>query len=73
MYRGGNVSIGLAVVTNHAASEDDEVLIDAGTVRRLGSFEAILAYFADADFEILPLELIDATASPQTAAIAVPA
>ena len=39
----------------YAADEDDYVLIGRCTVERLGSIEAIIAYFDAADFPIPPL------------------
>lgn len=67
------MSTGLATVTDYAASEDDEIMIDATTARQLGSSDAIMTYFAEADFEVPPLEFVDATASPQRDAAAVQA
>lgn len=39
----------------YAVSEDDVVMIDQDAIERLGSFDAILAYFAAADFSVPPL------------------
>ena len=51
---------------SYAADEDDYVVIGRGTVEKLGSFEAIIAYFDAADFKVPALvvegELIDASA-----------
>ncbi|AYV48625.1 hypothetical protein CFHF_19575 [Caulobacter flavus] len=43
----------------YLADEDDEVLLDAFTVRELGSMAAIEAYFADAAFMVPPLVILD--------------
>ncbi len=47
--------------------ENDRVLIDQSDVMRLGSIEALLAYFAAADLIVPPL-LIDAGAEPDPTA-----
>lgn len=44
-------------VRSFAASDDDEILISAETVRDLGSFAAVLAHHAAAELEIPPLRL----------------
>ena len=80
VYRGANTttcrdvdtSSCRPVVTEYATSDDDEVMIDAEAAQRLGSYEAILAYFAEADFEVPPLTIVDPTPSPRTAATACP-
>lgn len=40
---------------SYAADEDDYVVIGRGTVDKLGSFDAIIAYFDAADFKVPPL------------------
>lgn len=40
---------------SYAADEDDDVVIARGTVEKLGSLEAILAYFDAADAKLPPL------------------
>ena len=42
---------------SYAADEEDRILIDRETAVELGSIEAIIAYFSDADFVVPPLEL----------------
>ena len=60
------------VVSEYIASDNDEIMIDAETAERLGSYDAIMDYFADADFTVPPLEIIDLTASRQMDAIVCP-
>lgn len=46
-----------------AVTEDDVVMIDLGTIERLGSIEAVRAHFAAADSAIPPLVVEDETGS----------
>lgn len=46
-----------ARVRSFAASDDDEILISAETVRGLGSFAAVMAHFAAAELDIPPLRM----------------
>lgn len=41
----------------YTADEEDRIMIDRGTVEKLGSIEAILAYFDAADVAVPPLAL----------------
>jgi hypothetical protein len=47
---------------SYIADEEDRILIDRGIVERLGSLEAILAYFGEADAGVPPLVVVDAAA-----------
>jgi len=40
---------------SYTADEEDRILIARDTVEALGSFDAVLAYFDEADFEVPPL------------------
>lgn len=44
---------------SYAADDEDEVVVARETIVRLGSFEAIIAYFNAADFKVPPLMLED--------------
>ena len=46
-----------ARVRSFAASDDDEILISAETVRGLGSFAAVMAHLAAAQLEMPPLRM----------------
>ena len=41
----------------YPADEDDRILIDEQCVKRLGSYNAIVAYFTEAEFDVPPLIL----------------
>src|SRR3546814_19257510 len=45
-------------VRSFSASDDDEILISAETVRRLGSYAAVLSHLAAAELEIPPFRKI---------------
>lgn len=49
------VFAGIGEPVGYAADEDDYIVVGRGTVERLGSYEAILAHFAAADFAVPPL------------------
>ncbi len=49
-----------------AVTDDDEVMISRDDVRRLGTIEAIEVHFADADFAVPPLILLDDTPSAES-------
>lgn len=49
-----------------AVTDDDEVVISHDDVRRLGTIEAIEAHFANADFALPPLILVDQTSSEES-------
>src|SRR3546814_12208022 len=44
-------------VRSFSASDDDEILISAETVRRLGSYAAVLSHLAAAELEIPPFRI----------------
>ena len=44
-------------VRSFAASDDDEIMLSAETVRGLGSYAAVLSHLAAAEFEIPPLRV----------------
>lgn len=48
-----------------AATEDDEIVLDEGTARHLGSFAAIEAYFAAAAVRPGPLAIVDVPGNPE--------
>lgn len=73
IYRGDANTSTCLLVDEYDASEHGHILIDAATARTLGSYEAIIAYFATADFAVPSIEIIPTTALPQTDATAVPA
>ena len=49
---------GAGEVRLFAADEDDRLVIDIDRVERLGSYEAIMAYFAAGDMSVLPLRFL---------------
>ncbi len=49
---------GAGEVRLFAADEDDRLVIDIDRVKRLGSYEAIMAYFAAGDMSVLPLRFL---------------
>lgn len=50
--------------TSYAADEDDQVVVYRDTIERLGSVEAILAFFDAADTPVPPLVVVDDPISP---------
>ncbi|MEG8221805.1 hypothetical protein OSJ57_14380 [Sphingomonas sp. HH69] len=44
-------------VRSFSASDDDDILISAATVRRLGSYAAVLSHLAAAELEIPPFRI----------------
>ena len=52
------VFTGAGKPVSYGASSGDLVTVDRDTVERLGSYAAILAYFAAAEFAVPPLRLI---------------
>jgi hypothetical protein len=49
------VFIGTGEPASYAADEDDTIVISRGTAEKLGSIEAIFAYFDEGDFAVPPL------------------
>lgn len=49
------VHIGDGTLTSYPVTEDDTVVIAREALEKLGSFDAVLAYFAAADFAVPPL------------------
>ncbi|KMS56795.1 hypothetical protein [Sphingobium cupriresistens] len=52
------VFTGTGEASLYAADEDDDVVITMDRVERLGSYEAIMAYFAAANFRVPPLRFV---------------
>ena len=44
--------------SSYIADEEDRILLDRGTIDRLGTIEAIRDHFAAADFEVPPLQVV---------------
>jgi hypothetical protein len=53
------VFIGTGKPASYAADEDDHIVIDRRTAEKLGSIEAIFAYFDEGDFAVPPLVVED--------------
>ncbi|WNO53466.1 hypothetical protein [Stakelama saccharophila] len=56
------VFTGSGAVRAFAADEQERVVIDRQTVEQCRCFDAVLAYFAAADFAVPPLHVAGATA-----------
>lgn len=52
------VFTGAGEPASFAADEEDQVLIDRGTIDRLGTIEAVRAHFDSADFAVPPLHVV---------------
>jgi hypothetical protein len=73
VYRGDiDGTEGPSKIHEYDVSEDDQILMGAGLARHLGSFEAILAHFDEADFSVPPLVIVPEQ-SPQMATTAIQA
>lgn len=59
-------------VDEYDASDDDQILLGEQRARHLGSYAAIIEHFEAANFRVPLLEIVEPTASPQTAATAAP-
>lgn len=78
VYRGVDMLAALDTAdqnTHHAvgkylASDEDDITIDIDTVESLGSYDAILNYFAEANFTVPPLVIVEVTAPVQMATTA---
>ena len=74
IYRGADETRkGEEGVDEYDASDDDQTLMGEQLARHLGSYEAIVAHFARANFAVPPLEIAGATDCARTDATAVPA
>lgn len=52
------VFTGTGEVSVYAADEDDAVVLSRETAERLGGYDAIIAYYAAADFSVPPLRFV---------------